>query len=96
MTLKQYYSYYLSLHRSKWCRRFHVLGQLATIIFVITVIKLKIWPLLILAPFIVYPFAWTGHFLFEKNYPAAFSNPIKAKLCDWIMFKDWILGRIKR
>jgi len=46
------------------------------------------------APFIIYPFAWSGHYFFEKNKPAAFSNPIKAKICDWIMFKDIIIGRL--
>jgi len=50
---------------------------------------------LFLAPFIVYPFAWTGHFVFEKNKPAAFKNPLWAKACDWAMFKDMLMGRIK-
>ena len=44
----------------------------------------------------LYPFAWIGHFVFEKNKPAAFSNPLWAKACDWIMLKDWILGRTER
>tara|TARA_B100000287_G_scaffold435487_2_gene504048 strand:- start:238 stop:375 length:138 start_codon:yes stop_codon:yes gene_type:complete len=44
---------------------------------------------------VIYPFAWTGHFFFEKNEPAAFKAPLKAKICDWLMFKDIILGRIK-
>lgn len=47
------------------------------------------------APFIVYPFAWFGHFYYEKNKPAAFSDPIKSKICDWLMFKDIITGKIK-
>ena len=48
----------------------------------------------LILPFVIYPFAWSGHFFFEKNKPAAFSNPIKAKICDWIMFRDMLLGRI--
>ena len=96
MDFKEYYQYYISKHQNKWCRRLHVLGQLATISFVILVVYLKLWPLLLLTPFVVYPFAWTGHFVFEKNKPAAFSNPLWAKVCDWIMLKDWFLGRIKR
>jgi hypothetical protein len=51
---------------------------------------------LLATPFVVYPFAWFGHYVFEKNEPAAFSNPLWAKACDWIMLKDWILGRIER
>ena len=96
MKFKEYYQYYISKHQNKWCRRLHVLGQLATISFVILVVYLKLWPLLLLTPFVVYPFAWTGHFVFEKNKPAAFSNPLWAKACDWIMLKDWFLGKVKR
>ena len=100
-TLKEYYKHYLTLHKNKNCRRMHVLGQLVTICFVINVacvsyIKgIQYVPLLLLSPFIVYPFAWSGHYLFEKNKPAAFKDPIKAKLCDWIMLYDIIKGKIK-
>jgi len=96
MNFKQYYKYYLSLHQNKWCRRLHVLGQVVTLCFLLVALKLKIWSLLILAPFVIYPFAWSGHFFFEKNKPAAFSSPVWAKVCDWIMLKDWILGRVER
>ena len=50
--------------------------------------------LLILTPFIVYPFAWSGHYFFEKNKPAAFKDPIKAKISDWIMLWDILRGRV--
>jgi len=43
----------------------------------------------------VYPFAWSGHFFFEKNKPAAWSTPLKAKACDWKMMWDMLRGRIK-
>ena len=99
-TLKEYYKHYLTLHKNKNCRRMHVLGQLVTICFVINVacvsyIKgIQYVPLLLLSPFIVSPFAWTGHYLFEKNKPAAFSDPWKAKAADWVMFKDILLRRL--
>ena len=93
--MQKYYEHYLLLHQNLWCRRLHILGQLATIGFILFAFKINMW-LLLLAPFIIYPFAWSGHYFFEKNKPAAFSDPIKAKISDWIMLKDWILGRIKR
>ena len=93
--MQKYYEHYLLLHQNLWCRRLHILGQLATIGFILFAFKINMW-LLLLAPFIIYPFAWSGHHFFEKNKPAAFSDPIKAKISDWIMLKDWILGRIKR
>ncbi|MDA7494526.1 DUF962 domain-containing protein [bacterium] len=95
MTFDEYYKYYLTLHQNVWTRRLHVLGQTTTIAFIIFAIKVNLW-LLLLAPFIVYPFAWSGHYFFEKNKPAAFSNPLWAKASDLVMFKDWILGRVER
>ena len=95
MTFKQYYQHYLTLHQNKWCRRLHVLGQIATIMFISAVLYTQAWLLLLAAPFVVYPFAWTGHYVFEKNEPAAFSKPIWAKACDWVMLKDIITGKLE-
>lgn len=90
-----YYEYYLSLHQNNKCRRLHFIGQLVTIFFTIVVLLNKYWLLIPLIPFVIYPFAWSGHYFFEKNEPAAFNEPIKAKLSDWIMFKDILLGRLR-
>ena len=95
MTFSEYYQHYLTLHKNKWNRRLHILGQIATISFVIGVVSFKLWPLLLLTPFVVYPFAWSGHFFFEKNEPAAFKDPVKAKISDWLMFWDILRGKIK-
>tara|TARA_R110000824_G_scaffold91669_4_gene222920 strand:+ start:21654 stop:21944 length:291 start_codon:yes stop_codon:yes gene_type:complete len=95
MSFKEYYEHYLTLHQNKWNRRLHVLGQLVTVSFVVGCISTKMWLLLLLTPFVVYPFAWTGHFYFEKNEPAAFSRPLWAKACDWVMLRDILSGRIK-
>jgi len=92
---QEYYQYYLTLHQNKWCRRLHVIGQVVTISFLSYVLYTGSWLLLPLVPLIVYPFAWTGHFAFEKNTPAAFSRPLWAKACDWLMLRDVLLGRIK-
>ena len=94
MTFSEYYQYYLTLHQNKWTRRLHVLGQIATIIFISYTIFSNMWILLLASPFVVYPFAWIGHFVFEKNHPAAFSRPVWAKACDWVMLKDIITGKI--
>jgi len=96
MNFKEYYQYYLTLHQNKWCRRLHVMGQLTTVAIFLYALLIKAWLLLLAVPFVVYPFAWAGHIFFEKNKPAAWSRPLWAKACDWIMLKDWILGRIER
>ena len=94
MSFTEYYQYYLTLHQHSWNRRLHIAGQLSTIVFIAAVIQLQIWFLLVLSPFIVYPFAWSGHYFFEKTTPAAFSHPLWAKACDWIMLKDTLIGKI--
>jgi|TARA_R110002012_G_scaffold61887_1_gene162371 hypothetical protein len=96
MKFSEYYKNYLTLHQNKWNRRLHVIGQFSTMFYIFSCFYSGYYFLLLLAPFVVYPFAWSGHFYFEKNKPAAFTDPIKAKLSDWVMLKDWILGRIER
>jgi len=94
MTFKEYYKNYLELHKNKWNRRLHVIGQLATLIFVASCLYNQVYFLLLATPFVVYPFAWSGHYFFEKNKPAAFKNPVWAKASDWVMLKDIVIGRI--
>jgi len=95
MMLKEYYKNYLTLHQNKACRRLHIVGNLATIVYVSLCMFFHVWLLLLAAPFVVYPFAWTGHLYYEKNTPAAWSNPIQAKICDWLMMKDIFTGKIE-
>ena len=94
MDFSEYYEHYLTLHQNRWCRRLHILGNLATISYISFMITSQIWVMLLLAPIVTYPFAWSGHFFFEKNQPAAWTSPLWAKWADWIMMKDTFLGKI--
>lgn len=94
MNMKEYYEMYLSLHKNKICRRLHVLGQFMTIAWVVGCFYFGYYWFLILTPLVVYPFAWSGHYFFEKNQPAAFKDPVKAKISDWMMLFDIIRGKI--
>ena len=94
MNMKEYYEMYLALHQNKVCRRLHVLGQFMTIMWVVACFKFEFYWFLALTPFIVYPFAWSGHYFFEKNKPAAFKDPVKAKISDWIMLFDILRGKV--
>jgi hypothetical protein len=79
----EYYKFYLSKHQNSTNRYMHVIGNIFTIFFIIMVISSYSLLWLLLAPFIVYPFAFLGHIFFEGSIPALFSsNPIKAKLAD--------------
>ena len=94
-TFSEYYQYYLTLHQNKVNRWLHIIGQCATILTLAVIIKSQAWWFLPIVPFIVYPFAWTGHLVFEKHEPAAWSNPLWAKACDWVMLKDVLTGKLK-
>ena len=94
MTFSEYYKYYLTLHTHPKCRLLHFIGQWMTLLFLYSIVSNGFWLLIPLTPFIVYPFAWSGHYFFEKNKPAAFSDPWKAKAADWVMFKDILLRRL--
>jgi hypothetical protein len=94
-TFAEYYAYYLTLHQNKINRRLHVIGQYATLLTLVAAIAAQSWLLVALTPFVVYPFAWSGHFFFEKNKPAAWSRPLWAKACDWVMLWDVATGKIE-
>ncbi len=94
-SLKEFYPYYLSLHQNKTCRRLHFIGQIVTLWYFVFILIMGWWILLVFLPFVIYPFAWSGHFFFEKNKPAAFSQPMYSKISDWMMFEDILLGRIE-
>jgi hypothetical protein len=94
-SFNEYYKYYLTLHKNPYTRLLHFIGQLVTILYTVVVVLHQHWYLVPFIPFIVYPFAWSGHYFFEQNKPAAWSNPLWSKACDWIMFWEIIRGRIK-
>lgn len=94
--VKEYYPKYLSVHQNKTSRLLHFIGQGVTIGWIVGSIYFQLYWLLLLAPFIIYPYAWSGHLFFEMNKPATWSvNPLLTKACDWVMFFDILRGRIK-
>jgi hypothetical protein len=94
VNFKEYYQHYLTLHQHPKCRLLHFIGQIVTIVFTVFVLYNWYWLLIPAIPFVVYPFAWSGHYFFENNKPAAFTHPVYAKLADLVMFKDILLGRL--
>ena len=98
MKLSEYYGYYLSLHKNPKCKLVHFIGQWVTILFTIFVLYNWYWYLIPLIPFVIYPFAISGHILFgSKGDKPSFKKMgfIHAKISDWIMYKDIMLGRLK-
>jgi hypothetical protein len=92
----QFYPYYLSEHQNLTCRRLHFVGSALILVLLTYSLMTKHWMLLWYVPVLGYGFAWVGHFFFEHNKPATFKNPFYSLLGDWVMFKDMLLGNIKR
>ena len=80
-TFAEYYKHYLTLHQNNINKLLHVAGQCVTISLLVYAIATQSWILLPLVPFVIYPFAWT--------------HPLWAKACDWVMLKDILTGKIK-
>jgi hypothetical protein len=92
----QFYPYYLSEHQNLICRRLHFIGSTLILALLVYTLITEKWVLLWYVPVLGYGFAWVGHFFFEHNKPATFKYPVYSLLGDWVMFKDILLGNIKR
>ena len=90
----EFYPYYLSEHSNRTCRRMHFVGTTLVLIVVAAALVARTPWLLLLAPVAGYGFAWVGHFVFEKNRPATFSNPFYSLAADFVLFRDILTGRI--
>lgn len=90
-----FYPFYLSQHSDRTCRRLHFVGTSLGLLAVLHAFAtLDFW--WILAGLLAgYAFAWVGHFFFEKNRPATFTNPVYSFMGDWVMWKDILTGRIR-
>jgi hypothetical protein len=87
-----YYDVYLPKHRKPMTKLCHMLGVAATLAWIVYFFFVGPLWLLLLSPFVVYPFAWGSHLIFEGNKPAAFKNPVWAKMADLRMCKDLLMG----
>lgn len=100
MDFETYYrTVYLPLHQKLSNRICHMLGLAATFWWIIGAFCVTSYWLtavmLVTAPLVVYPFAWFGHLVLEKNKPAAWSNPVYAKLSDLRMCWEMLTGKLK-
>jgi hypothetical protein len=89
-----FYPFYLSEHSKPTTRRLHFLGSsLALFCLVMLVVTQNPWWLLA-GVLCGYGFAWIGHFVFEKNQPASFKQPLYSFMGDWKMFWQILTGKI--
>lgn len=91
----EFYPYYLEEHSNQVCRILHYIGSSLVLIMLAYIIFSGRWGLVWILPLIGYGFAWVGHYFFEKNKPATFQYPLYSFMGDWVMLKDFLLGRFR-
>ena len=90
----QFYPTYLNQHANRLCRRMHFIGSTLALLSLITLIMTgNPWWLLSIV-LCGYGFAWIGHFVFEKNRPATFQQPLYSLMGDWAMYRQMLSGKI--
>ena len=94
--VNNYYTVYLDFHKKRWTRRFHFLGEIATIAYIIYCLMNYYWLLLVFSPIIIYVFAWPSHYFIEYNKPATLkTNLLISKICNARMCYEMLIGKIK-
>ena len=97
-----YTNYYLPKHTRMQTRILHLIGVISTAIWLVASLALTggwiLVAMLTAAPFVVYPFAWLGHGLFEpagdKTPASLTSNPLVAKASDIRMCYEMVTGKL--
>lgn len=93
-SFREFYPYYLTEHSHPVNRGLHITGTALMILCLLYACWTTEWWMLILVPVIGYGFAWVGHFFIEKNKPATFTYPWYSLASDFVMFADFITGRL--
>ncbi len=90
----EFFAFYLSQHSDPANRIMHAIGTLLGLAVVAGAIASGHYWYALLFPVIVYGFAWTGHFLIEKNKPATFDYPWWSFISDFRMLGLMLTGRL--
>ena len=91
----EFFAYYVKQHSDPRNRAMHAIGT--TLGFAVLVAAFVLghpWYAFLWLP-IAYAFAWTGHFLLEKNKPATFGHPLWSFISDFRMLALMFTGRLQ-
>jgi len=93
-SFEQFWPHYVRAHVNRTNRRLHFVGTtLAVGCLAGAAFSRRARPLFLLAaPVVGYGFAWVGHFVFEKNIPATFKNPLYSLRGDFVMWAKMAQG----
>ena len=96
MTYPEFWRRYLAAHRDPRTRGLHYVGTSLAMAAVAGAAATRDWRWLVAAPVAGYAFAWTGHFVFEKNHPETFGHPFWSLMSDFRMLGLFASGRLGR
>lgn len=92
----QFFAFYLQQHADARNRRMHAAGTaLGLIVLIVAFASGHRWYALLWIP-IGYGFAWTGHYLLERNQPATFGHPWWSFLSDFRMLWWMATGKLHK
>lgn len=91
----EFFAFYLQQHSNLGNRLLHAVGTLLGLTILIGALATRhyVWALLWIP--VGYGFAWTGHFLLEKNKPATFGHPWWSFISDFRMLALMLSGRLE-
>lgn len=90
----EFYHFYLTEHRHMVSRRLHVAGSSIGLYCFTQAIRKGKPRYFAYGLLSGYACAWIGHFIFERNKPASFKQPVYSFISDWRMFADVLRGRL--
>ncbi|WP_151825410.1 DUF962 domain-containing protein [Acinetobacter bereziniae] len=90
----EFYRFYLTEHRNIMSRRLHAAGSSIGIYFFTQAIRQRKAKYVLYGLVSGYACAWVGHFVFEKNKPASFKQPLYSFISDWRMLSDILRGNL--
>jgi hypothetical protein len=93
-TFATFYPFYLQEHSNGINRFLHFVGTFIVLLIALAAVSNKEYRLLMYCPLAGYGFAWIGHFIFQKNRPATFKQPIFSLFGDFVMFWHLLTGQL--
>ncbi len=91
---EDFFAFYVRQHSCLSNRLMHAAGTtLGIVTAVVAFATGHPWYALLWIP-VAYGFAWTGHFLLEKNTPATFGHPFWSFISDFRMLLLMLTGRL--
>ncbi|MBI1860237.1 MAG: DUF962 domain-containing protein [Deltaproteobacteria bacterium] len=95
LSYSEFWPFYLGEHKNRINKILHVVGMFAGVC-----VAWRLWGFLtgfslVPALAVSYGFAWTGHFVFEKNRPATWKYPLWSLISEFRMVGSILIGRVR-